>query len=248
MKYVGIILILLAFSLGLNVYLYRKGIEYYLFLNETRLDPFGLNLKPNPKQSSSQSQLRKIAVFGDSRAGQWSKPTGLAQFSWFNLGMSGQTSTQVLGRFLPQVVPLQPDILLVQVCINDLKTIPLFPQSQAWIIANCKNNIQMIIQAARAKNMAVILTTIMPLGRIPWERQFIWSDDVSVAIAEVNDFIRQLHGNGVYIFDTVPILADETGLVKREFSRDFLHLNAVGYQALNESLKQTILTVGYSRL
>lgn len=235
MKYIGITLILLALSLGLNLYLYRKGMEYYLSLNETRLDPLGLHLKSQQPPRSSTSKT--IAVFGDSRAGQWSKPPGLEEFTWINLGMSGQTSAQVLGRFLPQVAPIQPDILLVQVCINDLKTIPLFPKSQAWIVTNCKNNIQTIVEEARTRKIVVILTTVMPLGRIPWERQWIWSDDVSLSITEVNQFIRQLQGNGVYVFDTVPILADETGLVKKEFSRDFLHLNSAGYQALNQALE-----------
>jgi lysophospholipase L1-like esterase len=45
-------------------------------------------------------------------------------FSFVNRGINTQTSAQVLGRFDKHVVPLHPNIVIVQVGINDLKTIP----------------------------------------------------------------------------------------------------------------------------
>lgn len=38
-----------------------------------------------------------------------------------------QTSAQVVWRFAEHIAPLQPDKIILQVGINDLKTIPLFP-------------------------------------------------------------------------------------------------------------------------
>ncbi|OQZ01705.1 MAG: hypothetical protein B6D35_02340 [Candidatus Brocadia sp. UTAMX2] len=40
----------------------------------------------------------------------------------------------------------------------------------------------------------------------------------------------------VIMFDTGQVLADEKGLIRARYSRDFLHLNKVGYEALNGKL------------
>jgi len=133
-------------------------------------------------------------------------------------------------------MPLHPDIVLIQMCINDLKTIPLFPHLKSWIITNCKNNIEWSVEETRNQGGIVILTTIFPLGKLPIERSLFWSDDVGEAIEEVNEYIYSLEGDGVIVFDTGKVLAGEDGLVREEYSWDFLHLNEVGYEALNGEL------------
>ena len=84
--------------------------------------------------------------------------------------------------------------------------------------------------------MRVILATIFPLGRIPIERRPFWSADVAPAIAEVNRFIATLASESVQVFDAAAILSDERGVVAPRYSKDFLHLNETGYEALNRAL------------
>lgn len=45
---------------------------------------------------------------------------GLLQVEFINRGIGGQTSTQVAERFDANIAPLQPDVLVVRVCVNDL--------------------------------------------------------------------------------------------------------------------------------
>lgn len=221
-------------SLALNLYLYTLSQNYYLQLNGLRLDPLGLVYSArNPPPAETE---RPLAVFfGDSRAFQWPDPATEA-FTFHNLGLGSQTTEQIALRYDLQIPALQPDILIVQMGINDLKTIPLYPDLKARIIQRCKENLTEIVNKATSAGTTVILTTIFPLGEIPLERRFVWSDDVAFAIDEVNQFLYTLEASNVIVLDTSSILAGENGLVQKPFSFDFLHLNPAGYEALNTAL------------
>jgi lysophospholipase L1-like esterase len=150
---------------------------------------------------------------------------------------------QVLERFDDHVEPLHPQVIIVQVGINDLKTIPLFPSQKTLIVAGCKANIQQIVLKSLDLSATVILTTIFPHGEIPLERKLFWSADVGEAIEEVNTFTHSLGGENVIVFDTAAVLADERGVVREEYSRDLLHLNDTGYDTLNGELVHILATL-----
>ncbi|MGB3561361.1 MAG: GDSL-type esterase/lipase family protein [Geitlerinemataceae cyanobacterium] len=225
-------------SLVLSFILYNYATQYYRELNLTRLDPLGLTVYESDKNKRLLNFLNKITVvfFGDSRAEAWSEPSDLDRFEFINRGIGSQTTSQAIGRYQEHIVPLDADILVIQVGINDLKTIALFPHLKEEIVARCKANIEQIVTPARKQNIKVILSTIFPVGKLPLSRRLFWSKDVDIAIDEVNEFIDQLAADDVLIFDTKSVLANEKGVVKDEYSLDFLHLNERGYRALNQEL------------
>jgi len=236
--------IALLISIAFNFILFKRGEQYYLQLNATRLDPLGLGFYPTgTDQHSNSTMQKKVVFFGDSRASNWTFPAGLDQFQFINRGIGAQTSVQVLERFDDHIVPLQPQVIIVQVGINDLKTIPIFPDQKASIIANCQANIEEIVSRSLDLDATVILTTIFPLGEVPLERKLFWSAEVAEAIGEINASIYSLEGDNVIVFDTAPILANEKGIVQPEYSRDLLHLTEAGYDALNEELMHILTTL-----
>jgi lysophospholipase L1-like esterase len=223
-------------SVALNLALFIQSRQYYLQLNETRLDPLGLSsYAPDSLQNVVNSGKPMVVFFGDSRAADW-PPPDLARFEFINRGIGAQTSAQALQRFDYHVRPLHPQVVLVQVGINDLKTIPLFPERKEAIIASCRDNIRHIVTQSVNGGAIVILTTIFPAGDVPLERRPFWSPDVAEAIGEVNTFIRSLEAWNVIILDAYSILADENGTIQDEYAQDTLHLNAAGYAALNRYL------------
>lgn len=235
----------LLLPLGLAGLLYRRARRYYRQLEYCRLDPLGLN--ECPAGDSARLEISpgcQLAVFfGDSRAKEWPDPPGSGVYRFANRGISGQTTAQILGRFEAHVRPLEPDLLLVQAGINDLKSISVFPELKEEITTSCKANIAALIDRARAQGITVILTTIFPLGDTPiWRRSFK-SRQVAAAILEANNFLYSLAGEGVTLFDTARLLGDPRGVVRREFQRDYLHLNAAGYAALNLELAKTLQTI-----
>jgi lysophospholipase L1-like esterase len=242
---IALLALVLLTSLALNFYLFSKAKQYYLQLNQVRLDPLGLNNYPSEVTQEDSLNTGKIPVvlFGDSRAASWPFPTHLKDFAFINRGIGAQTSAQALGRFEMQVRPLQPQVIIIQVGINDLKTIPLFPKQKVSIIADCQKNIKQMVAQSLDMGAIVILTTIFPVGEVPLERKIFWSDEVAQAVDEVNGYLRSLEKQEVIIFDAYSILADEDGLLKDEYAQDELHLNALGYEVLNNKLTNILASV-----
>lgn len=224
--------IALGVSLALNILLYQ---QIYLQLSLVQLDPLGISVYSSSARAKNPQKVR-VLFFGDSRAYYWPAPAGLPQFEFINRGIGGQTSTQVAERFDEHIAPLQPDILVVQVCVNDLHIATRLTDSTPAIIANCKANLEWIVAEALKQHTIVILTTVFPVGEAPLEQRLFGSDDIGQSIEEVNDFIHSLVGEHVVILDTAAVLADDTGLVRAEYSLDFLHLTDAGYEALNREL------------
>jgi lysophospholipase L1-like esterase len=240
--FVILLAIVLGVSLAFNVMLFKVSRFLYLQINALQLDPLNIAAYSpvGPESLTSNPQKLRLVFFGDSRAYQWPEPSGLSRFEFINRGIGGQTSTQVAERFDNHITPLQPDILVVQVCINDLYAIPLLPELKSFIIANCKANLERIVAEALKQDIIVILTTIFPPSELSPARHVLWSgnpDDINEAIEEVNTFIYSLQGERVVILDTASILADKNGVARAEYySQDFVHLNEAGYEALNRKL------------
>ena len=231
-----VLLIGLLISLALNYVLYLRDLQDYAGQQAVRLNPYTLDYFDDEADKPYAHPL--VVFYGDSRAAQWPAPIlpTTPTLNFADRGIGNQTTEQVLGRFDKHLRPLQPDIVVLQVGINDLKSIPVLPGQRDKIVAQCKANLRELVQRSRTLGARVILTTIIPPAAVPLERRLIWSADVSVAINEVNAFVRSLAGEGIVILDTGAALADERGITRSEFSQIFLHLNAQGYAALNEAL------------
>ncbi|MGB3652923.1 MAG: GDSL-type esterase/lipase family protein [Rivularia sp. (in: cyanobacteria)] len=230
---------MLGGSIILNIILYNQAKKYYLQVNETRLDPFGLSHYPvNLKKATDKDKIR-VVFFGDSRADGWISPN-INGYEFINRGIHAQTSVQIVQRFKYHVNSLKPNIVIIQVGVNDLKTVALFPERRNSIVANCRGNIKRIVDESKNLGAVVILTTIFPVGEAPIQRQPFWSDDIRSAVEEVNAYIATLAEDKVIIFDSFSILADSQGMMLQKYGSDELHLNDRGYEILNKQLVQLL--------
>ncbi|GAB4115406.1 MAG: hypothetical protein OHK0050_20610 [Roseiflexaceae bacterium] len=236
--------LLVAFlgSLAANLWLWQRSDRYYRELNALRLDPYGLQTFPaaTPTVADPNTGTTTVVFVGDSRAAEWVAPDDLAGYRFLNRGIGSQTSVQVLGRYAAHVAPLRPDIVVIQVGFNDLKTMPLGIADPATLEQECYERIAALVQAAQADQATVILTTIMPIGPIPLERQLYWSPAIDAARERINAKLLALAGPEVIVLDTQAILADATGQLRAEYTRDEVHLNPAGYTALNQALRQLL--------
>jgi lysophospholipase L1-like esterase len=240
---VVLLLILVIVAAGVAYFCFSFSRLFYANENALRLDPLGLSTFPaNPTPSSSD--LKRVVFLGDSRAESWPPPPDLSGWAFINRGVAGQTTAQVLGRFSAHVTPLRPKVVILQVGINDLRTLPIFPDRRAEIIANCLNNIKAIIKQANDLGAVIILTSIFPVTGPSIERSvFYWSDDVARSAIEANAALRSLVTDRVLMLDADPILLGSDGLARPEYMLDTLHLNTAGYEALNQRLTQLLSDV-----
>lgn len=232
LTYVGIPLV--GASAALNFFLYGQLKQYYVELNQVRLDPLGLSYYNQDPKLGEKGDTKRVVIFGDSRAEDWTAPQ-VEGYEFINRGVGGQTSAQAIQRFDFHVGDLDPDIVVIQVGVNDLKAIPLMPESRNVIIDLCRSNIRQMVEESKALGAIVIVTTILPVGEVPLIRQPVWSDDIAQAIYEVNGYIDSLADDQVVIFDGFSAIADGQGLMSEDHSKDELHLNEQGYTRLNQA-------------
>lgn len=237
------LVIALLISLFLAYKAYGRSRVYEQFFNAMLLDPYQLEAFPTDvnQREAYDTRQKTVVFFGDSRAAHWPFPELDKNFLFLNRGIEAQSSVLAAGRWAHHVAPLEPDVLVVQVGVNDLRLLAEFPARQDAIIENSKANIQQIVSNSVELGTTVILTTIFPLGRPPFDQRGGGSaESVTAAVDEVNAYLTSLAGEKVIILDTGAILAGDDGRVQPEYSDDYLHINEAGYEALNRELARIL--------
>ena len=234
--------VLLIASLSANILLYKKLKNTFISLYQTSLNPLGIDKYDN--RDITTTELPSVVFFGDSRANQWKFPDE-QNFQFINRGISGQTSAQIRWRFQQHIVPLEPQIIVLQLGVNDLRMLPDNSQTRDDLVKNCQQNITQIIEEAERINAVVILTTIFPLGAgdVSWKYRPFWAsiDELQQSINEVNQYLKTL-GDRVIVLDAYSLL-DNKDRQKIEYYKDLLHLNRRGYELLNQELEKILLEV-----
>ena len=230
----GVILVLLLTSIVVNYVFYKKAC---IPLHAEKLDPIGLSYYPRTALDEKSSIKPMIMFYGDSRGLSWPNPQ-TDQYQFLNRSIGNQTSIQVLERFNQHVAPHRPEIIIIQVCINDLKMIPLFPDKKAQIIADCKHNLKNLLSRSEKIKSNIILSTVFPLGEISLARKALGMQKQPImdAIDEVNIYIRSLASENIRVFDSYRLLKGDGREIDKQYSVDWLHLNKEGYQYLNKEL------------
>jgi lysophospholipase L1-like esterase len=234
---IAAIVILLCGYFGLNFWLLDNRTPSNSMTESFGSDPYELSTYPiNPDLSKRDLNKPLVVFFGDSRAVAWPAIANIP-FEFINRGINGQTTNQVLGRLSAHVASLSPQIVVVQVGVNDLRDFAEFPDKSRNIVNNCKQNIQKIVNRLTQELKAtVILTTIFPTSELSQSVRAYWPEEADRAIIEINQFIKSLKSDRVIILDAAALLADERGNVRQIYSLDTLHLNSQGYKMLNDEL------------
>ncbi|MGK7931399.1 MAG: SGNH/GDSL hydrolase family protein [Microcystaceae cyanobacterium] len=236
------ILFLVIISLSLNLFLFQKLETTLLTLNKLNLYPVYLRRYPTQLEEETTEKNNpqvRVVFFGDSRSEQWTSPQ-LDGFEFINRGISGETSGQSYLRFRDHINYLKPNIIVMQLGVNDLRMKPLPPMTYQQVINNCQDNIIKIVEEAKSIGATVIVTTVFPLaeGAIPWRWRLTWPTlkEMEQGINSVNQFIRNSEQlQPIYILDA-GFLLEANGKVKAQYARDLLHLNRQGYKRLNQAL------------
>ena len=181
------------------------------------------------------------AVFiGDSITEGW----GRADPAFFdathaNRGISGQTTPQMLLRFMQDVVALHPQVVHIMAGTNDVagNTGPNRPE-------DFRNTIRAMTTLAKANGIAVVIASIPPADHFGWNPRLTPAPRIAELNAWLRDFART---NGLVYADYYGALADAGGGLPASFSKDGVHPEAAGYavmraiaeRAIAEALSQT---------
>lgn len=213
------------------------GIFYFTFMKFYRRE-LALRLSPLTENENLIVLNTKFWFLGDSRVYQWSIPDDIIpKHDYCKLGINTQTTAQVLYRLKIYLDEALPQYVFVQVGINDLKAIGVFPENKERIVRQCIENIESMITICQDHKVEPIFCTILPAGNVQLVRLPIWSNEINNAVIfvnkEITDFCKLKR---VSIFDTYSALVNKDGTLLKKYQEDDLHVNKAGYDVLNAAL------------
>ena len=175
---------------------------------------------------------KRVVFMGDSITDGWQQPQYGGFFPgkpYIDRGISGQTTPQMLIRFRPDVIALQPKVVVILAGTNDIAG-----NTGPMTLEQIEANFESMSELAHANKIRVVLASVMPVSNYGHDRD---GKPIDVRdrrppekILELNKWIQsyaESHGD-IYL-DYFSAMVDDKGLLKAELSNDGLHPNAKGY-------------------
>jgi lysophospholipase L1-like esterase len=177
------------------------------------------------------AKLARVVFLGDSIADGWRLNEYFIGSDFINRGIEGQTTAQLLGRFMQDVVALRPRAVLIIGGTNDI--------ARGIAPGGIQNNFIMLGDLARAHGIRPLFASVLPAGDYhkdadpEYERT---RTRPTAAIRELNRWIQEYcrKENFGYV-DYYTAMADKAGQMPADLSDDGLHPNAKGYRVMSSA-------------
>ncbi|MBS1873134.1 MAG: hypothetical protein JSU00_07955 [Acidobacteria bacterium] len=182
----------------------------------------------NQKLAPPAAGKRRIVFMGDSITDGWRLNEYFPDSDFINRGISGQVTSEMLGRFKADVLDLKPEAVLILAGTNDL--------ARGAALTTIQNNLAMMGDLAERRGVKVILASILPIS------DYHKADNPSFArsverppsqIRALNDWIKRTAEQRGYVYcDYFTAMVDKDGQLTADLADDGLHPNAKGYRVM----------------
>jgi lysophospholipase L1-like esterase len=201
----------------------------------------------NAKITPPAKNEKRVVFMGDSITDIWAQP----QFgplipgkSYIGRGIGGQTTPQMLIRFRPDVIALQPKVVVILVGTNDIAG-----NTGPMSLEEVEANLASMSELARVHKIKVVLSSVLPVydgGHNREGKEIVMTDRrPPEKILTLNSWIKKYAAENKLIYlDYFSAMVDDKGFLKRNLSEDGLHPNKAGYDVmapLAESALQSAL-------
>ncbi len=197
----------------------------------------------NAKLSAPAKTEPRVVFMGDSITDLWDDKGYGGFFTgkpYANRGISGQTTPQMLIRFRPDVIALQPKAVVILAGTNDIAG-NTGPVALDFI----QDNLATMAELARTHGIRVVFASLLPVS--DYERDKTGKEIVQTVrrppaqIKALNEWMKQYAAqHGHTYLDYYSAVKDDKEMLKDELSDDGLHVNATGYAVMTPLAEQAI--------
>ena len=189
------------------------------------------------KAANAKAKGKKptAVLIGDSITDAWYSQDS----SFFNnndfigRGISGQTSSQLLLRFRPDVVDLAPKKVVIHIGTNDIAENTGLYHEEFTI-----GNIESMIDIAQKNNIEVILASVLPATNFEWRRAL---GDRSGEIVKLNARLQALaKERGLKYIDYHTAMKNAANGLDPDLAQDGVHPTIKAYKMMGELVKKAI--------
>jgi lysophospholipase L1-like esterase len=189
----------------------------------------------NTRIAAPAAGEERVVFMGDSITDNWGRKYGkfFPGKPYINRGISGQTTPQMLIRFRPDVLALQPKAVVILAGTNDISG-----NTGPSTLEMIEDNLASMNELAQANHIKVIFSAVMPTC------DYIQNQSTrrpNSTIIQLNKWITEYAAshNAAYLDYFTPML-DDQGALKREITDDGLHPNNAGYDLITPLAQQAI--------
>ena len=195
------------------------------------------------KYEQNNSELKKInepdrVVFmGNSITEGWSflDKDFFINNPFVNRGIGGQTTPQMLIRFKPDVVNLNPKAVVILAGINDIAE-----NTGPVTIENIAENIISMAEIAKANEIKVFICSTLPAIDFPWSPGM----EPGPKVIKLNSILKNYcDSNNIPYVDYFSAMSDEKGGLKvPEYTTadDLVHPNLAGYKVMEKIILKAL--------
>jgi lysophospholipase L1-like esterase len=182
------------------------------------------------------TKLPRVVFMGDSITDFWRLNEYFTGRDFVNRGISGQTTTQMLGRFKQDVLDLKPKAVLILAGTNDI--------ARGISAGAVEDNLSMMGELAKAHGIKVLFASILPVSdyhKAEGPRFEMTKNHPPFTIQQVNIWLKEYcRKEGFAYVDYYSAMADANGQIPADQSDDGLHPNAKGYRVMSPVALQSI--------
>ncbi len=220
-------------------------IFFFLFLiqhltysqNDIKMDDFGnleRYIEENKLLWDASSGKTRVVFMGNSITESWGEidSSFFSGKSYVNRGISGQTTSQMLLRFRQDVIDLYPAVVVILAGINDIaeNTGPI-------ALTDVFGNIISMCQLARANNISVIISSVLPAADFPWRPELRPAEKVITLNSMLKTYCDE---NNIMYLDYYSHMVNNKKGLDKELSEDGVHPTLAGYKLMEPLAEQAI--------
>ena len=189
----------------------------------------------------AQEKIPTLLLLGDSRMAQWGLPD-IGGWRVVNGALGGLTTGQIAAVTPNLLDEFQPQTVVVEVGINDLKFIGLRPDLAAETISLAISNLTRVVADCERRHCPIVILKTWPAGTPSLARRLVWNRHVAAAVEEFNQRLEKLNvpARGGWVVD----LWGNSGLKPeaRDYT-DTLHFRPDFYERLTPVLAKQLAAI-----
>jgi lysophospholipase L1-like esterase len=178
----------------------------------------------------------RVVFMGDSITEAWHLNEYFTGRDFINRGIGGQVTSQMVGRFLQDVVALHPKAVVIMGGINDI--------GRGYTPNTIEANLEAMAELAKGHGIKPIFASLLPVSDYHKDkdpRYEMTKTHSPEEIAQVNRWLKEYCDREKFVYiDYYSVMADYKKQMPADLSDDGLHPNARGYRVMSPTALEAI--------
>lgn len=190
--------------------------------------------KENDNLKMQDKNENRVVFMGNSITEGWK--TNDSEFffknKYINRGIGGQTTSQMVVRFRPDVIALKPKLVVILAGINDIA------QNNGPIeLQDIFGNIVSMVELAKANNIKVVLSSVLPANDFPWKKGM----EPAEKVIELNKMLEKYaSANKIVFVNYYPKMVNSEKGLDKKYTNDGVHPTLEGYKIMEPLIEEAI--------